>query len=337
MIHERYICPVGQGGFSIEKIEDYVVAYDCGSATSPQMVERCVDYLALHVDHMDILFISHFDNDHVNSLRYLLNKVRVHKAVTTFIPKDLRTAYSIYTDGAYSSIMSLLEDKERGIELDELGEKEKVEKRYGFHDIWEWIAKSMMTADDFTKVATFLQLKGIIMERLNHDPDYLESKKDVINDSFKTVFGSKGPNAKGLIMISQRCKGVVTNLCVIHQGCEWCHKYTSRLASSVSSCLYVGDSDLKNRSNKKEVKHFLCRYKTEDSLLIMQIPHHGSKYNVGVKFETDFSASYYFVNDITIIRLQKNTKLYNSLIIQKKLMISGDSCQSVIATETEIK
>ena len=68
----------------------------------------------------------------------------------------------------------------------------------------------------------------------------------------------------------------------------------------------------------------------------MQIPHHGSKYNVGARFETDFAAKYYFVNDINTKRIQNNQRLYNSLMFNKALLAVGDNCQDMI-TETEVK
>ena len=195
----------------------------------------------------------------------------------------------------------------------------------------------MMTTADFSAVTTNLQRSGVVLETLKIDPDYLESQKEKINEAFKDVFGPKGPNSKGLIVLSQKCRGIETKLCLIYQGCEWCRKVLSRIASNVSSCLYVGDADLKNRANKKDVKEFLKNYRSESSLLMMQIPHHGSQYNVGARFETDFAAKYYFVNDITTKRIQGNRRLYNSLMSQKNLLVVSENCKNLVVTITEIK
>lgn len=334
MVHERFLCPVGQGGFSIEWINGYIIVYDCGSISSPQSIEKCMDRLKKKTDHIDVLFISHFDNDHVNSIQYLLNKVSVKKAVTPYIPAVLRTAYGVYTNGAYTSIMQLFKDRQ--VETDEIGDGEANSKPYLYKGLWEWIAKSMITLADFDNVTASLQDKGVVLEELDVNPKYLESQKEIINNTFKDVFGPKGPNSKGLIVLSQKCRDVKTKLGLIYQGCEWCHKTPSRMASFVSSCLYVGDADLKNMHNKSDVKGFLKSYRTEASLLLMQIPHHGSKYNVGARFETDFIAQYYFVNDINTKRLQNNQSLYNSLTGKKTLLVVGDNCQDMVVTQTEI-
>lgn len=331
----RYIRPVGQGGFSIERIEDFVIVFDCGSVSSPQVVEKWIDKLQCEVDHVNVLFISHFDKDHVNSIQYLLSKVSVLKVITPNIPTEVRTAYSIYTNGAYSMIMQLFND--RGVEHEEVGKGEVNRKPYYYRDVWEWIAKSMLSPADFAKVTTNLQNRGVDLKELELNPEYVDSRKEDINDAFKDVFGGKGPNAKGLIVLSQKCKDIKTKLSLIFQGCEWCNYSTSRIACSVSSCLYVGDADLKNIDNKKDVKEFLKSNRVETPLMLMQIPHHGSKYNVGANFETDFAAKYYFVNDINTKRIQNNQSLYNSLMLKKELLAVGDNCQDMIVTETEVK
>ena len=81
IVHQRFIFPVGQGGFACETIGDHVVVYDCGSQTSNSMVESCIDHLSTITDHVDILFISHFDTDHVNSLREPGGRVPVSRII----------------------------------------------------------------------------------------------------------------------------------------------------------------------------------------------------------------------------------------------------------------
>ena len=330
------MCPVGHGGFSLERIDDYFVLYDCGSSTSPEAVEACIDNLQQYTDHINVFFISHFDNDHVNCIRYLLNKVQVLKVVTSYIPSELRTAYNVYTNNAYNTIMGVLKDN--NIEVEAVGGEDEQRKYYFQRDIWVWFAKSMITTSDFNIVTTSLQNRGVVLDKLKEEnTTYLESQRENINNAFKDAFGPKGPNSKGLIVLSQKSKDIKTWQSLMFQRCKWCYKTPSLKASYQSSCLYVGDADLKNRKNKKDVKDFMKRNKTEPSLLLMQIPHHGSKYNVGASFESDFASNYYFMNDITDNRIRKNVNLYNSLMAQKKLLIVRDNCCDMIVTKTEIK
>ena len=338
MTHERFIFPVGQGGFAGEKIGNFVVVYDCGSLSSTSMVEDCIDHASEHVDHVDLLFISHFDKDHVNGLRYLLGQVKVTKAVVSWIKPELRAAYGVYTNGAYMAIMGLLSDSD--VIVEEIGSEERIEGAYGIQDIWEWIARSMMTVAEFNNVTARMQAAGIDVARLKNDPYYLENQKENINTAFKDEFGAKGPNTKGLIMLSQRCKDVKIQFTELYKGC-WCHNGCGCCAVpqvidrlKATSCLYVGDADLKNGISNQLVQDFLKAHLNEAMLLLMQIPHHGSQYNIGAQFKTDFPAHYYFVNDVDTKRLQKSPGLFKSLTGQKKLLVSRGKCQNLIGTRT---
>lgn len=331
--HKRYIFPVGQGGFSCERIRDYVVVYDCGSTTNPGIVEECIDHLSEGIDHIDILFVSHFDKDHVNSIRYLLSTIQVRRAVTTFIPSEMAAVYGVFTNGAYGAIMRLFD--EYNVETQTIGAQENTIRRFNLDVIWEWIAKSMMSSADFANVKTYLSTHGFDMNRVD-DADYIETQKDTINNAFKAVFGRKGPNSKGLIVLSQPCKNVGTQGCEILRGCRW-RPFLGVLASiQESSCLYVGDADLRNVTNRKDVKDFVLRNRSENPLLFMQMPHHGSRYNRGAQFEADFPARYYILNDADTGRVQKSPLLFRSLMSQRKLLVARDTYYGLVRSITKI-
>ena len=80
-MHKRFIFPVGQGGFSIEKIDGFVVVYDCGSVSSPNAVEQSIDKIQQDTDHVDVLFISHFDKDHVNGIKHLDRRCKIKNII----------------------------------------------------------------------------------------------------------------------------------------------------------------------------------------------------------------------------------------------------------------
>lgn len=339
MYHKRKLCPVGQGGFSIEMIENFTVAYDCGSTSSKNMVENCIVHLSSSVfDHIDILFISHFDKDHVNSIRHLLNSVTVKKVVTPMIPTDLKIAFNVYTNESYQTFFDLIDEFNGEVKIEEIGE-EDAPKRYVYdtsHPIWEWIAKSMMTQNDFSNITTYLRNNGMDMTRLN-DADYLELEKEKVNKAFKKVFGWKGPNSKGLVVLSQHCKGVATNNCDVWTGCCGHRRRQHLDYYKVSSCFYIGDADLKNRANNKALKVFLHDNMNETNLLLMQIPHHGSHHNIGVNFESDFPSKLYFLNDIDTSRLKKMPILYMSLTQNNRLLVVKDMCADMVNTAVNIR
>lgn len=84
----RTIHPVGQGGFYTERFKEisslkkksYNVVYDCGSDTGKagngisRYVQREIDSVFSKNEKIDIVFISHLDNDHINGVEYLMRE-----------------------------------------------------------------------------------------------------------------------------------------------------------------------------------------------------------------------------------------------------------------------
>lgn len=331
MEHRRYIFPVGQGGFHFEMIGDKTIVYDCGSLSSLSNVETCIDYLCTRTDHVNYLFISHFDMDHVNSLKYLLNSVKVNTAVTFMIPNDFRAVYNMATNGAYYAIRGLLSDA--NVDIEEVEGGENRHNDYAYNDIWEWIAKSMMDANDFVSLRTELSNEGINLNKLN-DVEYVEGQRTKINSAFKTVFGQRGPNTKGLIMLSQHCKNSGTWQSKIYRGCDLGIRspYWKVDNSENSSCLYVGDTKLKKKAGLPTVIGFLKSQMSDKQLELMQIPHHGSQYNSEKQLDQDILADYYYVNDMDTRRLQKNDALFRSLMAKRRLLVARDHRCDLIVT-----
>ena len=71
----RTIHPVGQGGFYTEifrdGINDHCIVYDCGSENKQKLKSAIRSALPDNTP-IDILFISHFDSDHVNGIKELI-------------------------------------------------------------------------------------------------------------------------------------------------------------------------------------------------------------------------------------------------------------------------
>ena len=74
----RIIHPIGQGAFYTESIKTndnlYNVVYDCGSGNhkyAPKRLKQDIASFYNPDDVIDLLFISHFDNDHINGIREL--------------------------------------------------------------------------------------------------------------------------------------------------------------------------------------------------------------------------------------------------------------------------
>lgn len=75
----REFHPVGHGAFFTERFterghDDIIVVYDCGckSKVEEQVLKQEVDNYFIEGEKINILFISHFDSDHVNGIKYLM-------------------------------------------------------------------------------------------------------------------------------------------------------------------------------------------------------------------------------------------------------------------------
>lgn len=89
MVHvSRVFHPVGHGAFFTERFwerghDDIIVVYDCGckSKEEEEVLKQEVDDFFNDDEKISILFISHFDSDHVNGIKYLMpyldNKTRL--------------------------------------------------------------------------------------------------------------------------------------------------------------------------------------------------------------------------------------------------------------------
>ena len=170
----RCLFPVGHGGFAAEVIDDsYLTVFDCGSDVCPVRVSHYIDAIkAYSLGPVNRLFISHFDNDHVNCIRELIDKVGVREAVVPSIPKELKVVYNTYTNGAYFSILNLLQNNEN---IERRAELVEVDDQGGFykHDVWEWCAHNMLTEKDWERLKDKLAENNIQINQIG-DADYVE-------------------------------------------------------------------------------------------------------------------------------------------------------------------
>lgn len=102
----RTIRPIGQGAFYTEQLHtesgDFNIVYDCGLEmlpNPPQRLKTAIDHYIDKIgsDGLNIIFISHFHSDHINGIKYLLNKANKSHPVIVMplIGEDLGIVYFI--------------------------------------------------------------------------------------------------------------------------------------------------------------------------------------------------------------------------------------------------
>lgn len=317
MQHTRVIYPVGQGGFAVEYIDDMCVVYDCGSNSNIATITRSIDnFLKNKVSHIDYLVISHFDKDHVNCIQSLVNRIKVKKALVPAVPTDMRIVYNEATNGAYDAIISIFRE-------DNLEVTTVVDDYSASHALWVWSVKSIITQADWAKLVSSLAKHNVDTKRLN-DAAYISTVHSEINTVFKAVWGNAGPNAKGLIMFSEKYKEARMNFNHLEYN-------NNRLDCQNTGCLYLGDACLNTVQKQNFVTDFLYLNKSGMHPLLLQVPHHGSKSNIKHDFIGILKSDYYFVCDADKRRINKNVHL--STINgkpHKRLMFVGMQFQQTI-------
>ena len=89
---------VGQGGFFSGVIEwgkeKFRYVYDCGSNKLSRVREE-IDKVFQEGDRIDILFLSHFDYDHVNGVQYLLSRCNISTVIIPYLSEDEKYAFML--------------------------------------------------------------------------------------------------------------------------------------------------------------------------------------------------------------------------------------------------
>lgn len=94
----RAFHPVGQGAFYSERHENFNVVYDCGTEYKNRFdksIDRTVETAFDKNDEIDILFISHFDFDHVSKIITLKSSVKKIKKVVLPLLQDEEKVFLI--------------------------------------------------------------------------------------------------------------------------------------------------------------------------------------------------------------------------------------------------
>ena len=94
----RTFHPIGQGAFYSERFiskrgEKFNIVYDCGAGTQTinksSKTQKVINNAFNTNEEIDILFISHFDNDHVNGIKLLIDRVKkINTVVLPFLEES---------------------------------------------------------------------------------------------------------------------------------------------------------------------------------------------------------------------------------------------------------
>jgi len=304
----RNIYPIGQGGFASEYHvdNDKTIIYDCGSISHNirpvfyELIKNC-----LSSDTIDILFISHFDDDHINQISILKKYKKIKNVVIPlvkniklleFLSEETETKRFIRNPeeffGNETKVIRITEFESESDENDNpinIDEKQPNEissfQPITFNNYsWEYIPFNVKEDERMALFNKKCKNEGIDCSQLDN-LDYLYQNENLIRKIYKSIKG--GINANSMLLYSGTNSSTIKSFiydsnctCNFRYYYDWrCFcvphcKYRLYQNNNKEACLYTGDWDC-SWINELRTK-FLKRI---DRIGLIQIPHHGSRYN----------------------------------------------------------
>ncbi len=304
----RTFHPVGQGAFYSERHicddKEYTVVYDCGSSKASN-VENEIDISFKDNQEIEAVFISHLHYDHISGLEKLLSHCKVKKLFMPLLTMNARLhvlAQNMVKQGALSSFIRNLiinagEDID-GVEVVLVPDLTKGEiqpnadpvdiRKVNSNNIDENPIMSLYCDCDWiffpfnfkhntrrTQLNTLLNSNLVLFKNLAQFEKLWNNKstRNLIKDAYRKVQGSMNTNSMTLYSGLNK-KGysfVLNGLCIHNEINE------ENNISNKTACMYFGDYDTAGRQNwSMFIKHYKKHW---DMVGIVQIPHHGSRYN----------------------------------------------------------
>lgn len=305
---QRIFHPIGQGAFYSERHENFNIVYDCGELKNSRLAEKVVKGAFSKGDKIDILFISHFDFDHISKISILKESAScIKNVVMPFLDdSDKNILLNFYRAidlnnlnliknpekffGSGTRIISVLPDNNNSnlnndnpININDLDQRKTTipsGQALFLESDYDWIYipynHNQVTINPILKIE--LEKAGFDYERLKIDPNHkLEA---IIKDT--ALPRSKG--GKKLKAIYQKIGDINVNSMLLYsgpnksEGTYYKNSFYRNLphwsyqypSSDRVGCIYTGDTNL----NKIKIQQI---FKNQwDKVGTIQIPHHGS-------------------------------------------------------------
>lgn len=317
----RTIHPVGHGSFFTEELcegnDCFNVVYDCGTRNGLQLLEREINKAFNRKQSVDLLFISHFDRDHVSGLKELVRRNLLNSGTKVVMPFHYPSYFVIlnpFLYAYYEQCMLIL--RTTGTTIVEVEEQNPSEDEYGryldrrphasyvsFEQLrgsissgsrislspkWIYIPFNLNDSKNFADRFEDEVKRQLGMDINDMSPMDLEQNADIIRGIYQ-LMGKKNArsfniNSNSLIVISMPTGDVDSCYTTIAQ-----RKYVVDAATAV----YTGDSYLKDFTNGSlpfryysASKRVLGKY-VHYPVGLFQIPHHGSNNNYDFQLQNE--------------------------------------------------
>ena len=315
---QRTFHPVGQGAFYSERHENHNIVYDCGSVNASKG-QKVVSQSFSKDDIIDILFISHFDYDHVSLIEHLKKSVKkIRFVVMPLLYDDEKILLcNIFNALGEKALATLVENPKEffGAETHIIRVKPSSEEEINedtqpipLNDTNQDLQIPSGTLIEIEKHSDWIFIP-FNYEYKNRSKEFLDNLKDDEIEKLKSsehIFDSEFRNK--IKTVYKKINGNINeNSMFLYSGPTTKQKsdypylyWTNKLFCSFSflefcdidfleqnrvACLYTGDGNLKKVNIEYIYKKYWHLIKT------IQIPHHGSLYSF---VENVLESSYFF-------------------------------------------
>ena len=266
---------VGQALFCKEQVENISIVYDCGGENE-SIIQDAIHRAFKRGDNIDMLFLSHYDRDHINGVFELLNYCNVHHLILPMLSnlhrfieyEDMHTSsleVEIFFNDAEEYIRQHQLDTKvhyvtNSLEGDTYGSLESLPKEIASNSIIRGSGSPKWLYKVYNRLVMDSKTESMFLEKLG-----LPSTATF--DSIKEKWAQQKLSIKkalknlGIIKIEKINDYSMT----LYSGCD----------IKNSGCLYLGDYNAKQYFNEL-YNAYRDVWPTID---IIQVPHHGSENN----------------------------------------------------------
>lgn len=295
---KRTFHPIGQGAFYSERHENFNIVYDCGDSKNTKLADNVVKHSFGSTESIDILFISHFDYDHISKIGTLKNNCK--KIKTVILPllhlDEIKLLTNFYNTQGRNDIVKLINNPSEYFgdstkiihvmsgnnnepvnddipeNIESLGNKINSGTKITVHGLdWIYIPFNYEYNQRRNELENFFLSNGLNIEKFKEDISYgLTYRKEIkniydkvtgkINQNSMMVYSGPVSHAHGYRKYSS-CR-------TWHRCCD-CRYCFNDCYTYNSACIFTGDADL----NVSDIRIIFRNY--WKSVGTIQIPHHG--------------------------------------------------------------
>jgi len=301
----RIFHPIGQGAFYSERHNNFNIVYDCGewkkSKKSTELVKNSFEPNST----IDILFISHFDYDHISQIETLKNNFKIKRCILPVVSSEQKKILvAFFRCFNWASVIKLVENpsaffgeetkiiyveevKKEGeennnekvvdLENEQSGSHIESGKRISISD-WLYIPYNNYLKERYDELKKEFQILGLDVTKFKNDIDYCIDNKKTIKEAYNRLTG--GINSNSMMVYSGPIDKNLYYIKRLYYGlspvdCKKCLLF-KEIFETPSGCIFTGDSNL------GDVLPFYLKY--HDRVGTIQLPHHGS----AKSFDFDF-------------------------------------------------